>query len=382
MNNKKTLLAIVLCSTLLFAWCTDNINQNTAQPIKIWFIAPLSWPVANYGLDAVNAFKDSLEKFKAQNPDIKIETIIEDGKCDWKDGASAWQKLITVDKVDVILWWWCSSETIAAGQIAQDNNITIFSAWSSSPAISDLWDYVFRLRNDAVSAIKLNNYISKNHKRIAIIYENTDFWKWIINKFKTLYTWEISIDIPFSTDEKDFSIIANTIKANWNNIDGILLMNWADAGAIGIIKALQKAWIYEQFRNNIVGVYQLTSKAFLEWVGLETAEWLKQVNIDLIKLSGERWQKYIDAFKQKYWIKWVDQYILVDVEWAEIIFDAIKEWARSSEDFKNYFEGITENNKRNSLLWDYYFDAQGDAVGFEWALVIEEIKNGKWVAID
>jgi len=50
----------------------------------------------------------------------QIELVVEDGKCNGKDATAAVQKLINIDKVAVIAGGACSSETLAAGKIAQE----------------------------------------------------------------------------------------------------------------------------------------------------------------------------------------------------------------------------------------------------------------------
>lgn len=162
---------------LLLTGCVENtdINKNDIETIKIWMIAPL-WSVASaYGEDAVNVKKDAIEQFNTENPNINIELIVENGNCDGKSATSAAQKLITVDKVPIILWWSCSSETLAAWKLANDNKVVLLSASASAPAISDIWPYVFRFRNDVHAAKKLWEYVSEHNKNIAIIYEKTDY---------------------------------------------------------------------------------------------------------------------------------------------------------------------------------------------------------------
>ena len=77
-----------------------------------------------------------------------MELIFEDGRCTGKDAVTAVNKLINVDKVDVIVGGVCSSETIPAGEIAQQNGVPMISPTSSSPTISDIGEYIYRSWTD------------------------------------------------------------------------------------------------------------------------------------------------------------------------------------------------------------------------------------------
>jgi ABC-type branched-subunit amino acid transport system substrate-binding protein len=68
-----------------------------------------------------------VEQFNATHTGIQIQLVVEDGKCEGKDGTSAAQKLVAIDKVQAIAAGYCSAEVIAAGRIAQDNGVFLIS---------------------------------------------------------------------------------------------------------------------------------------------------------------------------------------------------------------------------------------------------------------
>jgi len=121
---RKIMLGAFGLGLLALAGCWVSIpNAQGPQTVKIWVIAPLSEWAATYGQDAINAYKEVV----AKNNDDKytFELVVEDGKCSGKDAVSAAQKLINVDKVQVIVWGVCSSETIPAAAIADQNKVVI-----------------------------------------------------------------------------------------------------------------------------------------------------------------------------------------------------------------------------------------------------------------
>jgi branched-chain amino acid transport system substrate-binding protein len=88
-----------------------------------------------------------MNEFNASSKDVKMELVIEDGKCNGADATSAAQKLITVDRVPVMIGGVCSSEALAVSKIAQENKIVNIVAASQSPNISQVGNYIFRYAN-------------------------------------------------------------------------------------------------------------------------------------------------------------------------------------------------------------------------------------------
>ena len=95
---------LMLCVGLItLTGCASKTSSTQVQTVKVGVIAPLSGPPANYGEDAVHAYSFITDKWNKEHPELQIQLVIEDGKCDGKDAASAAQKLISVDNVQVIV---------------------------------------------------------------------------------------------------------------------------------------------------------------------------------------------------------------------------------------------------------------------------------------
>ena len=132
--KKHVLLWVMLFASVVLVGCgaqqtntSSTVNtwkkvvKQETWPIKLWVIAPLSWPASTYGSDVMHWYTTVLEEINAAwwIDGRQVELVVEDGKCSWKDATSAMQKLVNVDKVVAVLWWACSSETIPAWKIAQ-----------------------------------------------------------------------------------------------------------------------------------------------------------------------------------------------------------------------------------------------------------------------
>ncbi|MBU0727984.1 ABC transporter substrate-binding protein [Patescibacteria group bacterium] len=178
---KKLLLFFGMISVMLLSACaTQDVIEEAASElpdvIKIGYIGPLSGNAAAYGQDV----KEGIELYFTQNPSIDgktVEVIYEDGKCNGQDSANAAQKLITVDKVAVILGGQCSGETLAAAPIAEQNQVVMISSLSSSPDVTTAGDYIFRNypSDMKVSGTLVDDLLDKDYKAIAILAEQTDY---------------------------------------------------------------------------------------------------------------------------------------------------------------------------------------------------------------
>ena len=123
---KKVSLFAVLATVLFLTGCAadksgdamekecDAMMEKAEIPdvVKIGFIAPLTGNAAALGQDD----KAGVVHYFELNPTIDgktVEVIYEDGKCNGQDAANAAQKLVNVDKVQVIIGGLCSGETLA-----------------------------------------------------------------------------------------------------------------------------------------------------------------------------------------------------------------------------------------------------------------------------
>jgi branched-chain amino acid transport system substrate-binding protein len=128
-----------------------------------------------YGEDAVNAYRYIANQFNASQTNLNIELIIEDGKCEGRAATSAVQKLIDVDGVHVIVGGICSSETVSAGKIAQQQGIPMVSPVSSSPEVSTIGEFIFRFFNDDDITKILAHYLETlNIEKVVLVAEQSD----------------------------------------------------------------------------------------------------------------------------------------------------------------------------------------------------------------
>jgi branched-chain amino acid transport system substrate-binding protein len=182
MNMRKLAIIIILVVALLLASCgsTGTVDGeiqvdgtvDTVEKIKIGFMGPLSGDAAAYGLSIQRGVELALA-----DTGVDIEFIVEDSMCDAKEAATAVNKLINVDGVVAIVGEVCSSATLAAAPIAEAAGVVMVSPSSTSPALTDAGDYLFRtVPSDALQGNVGAGIVSDmGYSKLAVLYVNDDY---------------------------------------------------------------------------------------------------------------------------------------------------------------------------------------------------------------
>lgn len=380
---KKYLL--IACFVILFlCWCSNKDTSlvgsdvsTGVQTVKIWTVIPLSSSsTSNYGEDRANISTYLVDKFNKENTWVHVEMIIEDGKCNTKDATSAAEKLINIDKVDLFVWWGCSSEGIAVWQLAQQNNILFINWISSAPDLSYIWDWIYNYKNDLYAWKRLAEFLNKKVANIVLVYENTSFGKWLKDVIEAEYTWKILQTISLNSDENDLYLLIKQIENL--NPDWVVLMNQSEEMLSREIMELNNEWLLDKYRWKLFWAYVFASQRARESIW-DLLEWAYQVNVSDVDTFWEKWIKFFDEISKVYSIQAVPSYDLIWAESLNIALDAIKQWNYDSLSIKNYLESITEDNYRSWLIGDYYID-DNQAIWIKYS--IQQVLNWDLVTVE
>lgn len=203
----------------MLAGCGQKQVSSSELPdvIKIGFVGALTGNAASYGQDV----KAATELYFKEHPTISgkpVQVIYEDGKCNGQDAANAAQKLITIDKVQVILGGVCSGETLAFAPIANENKVAVVSPTSSSPAVTTAGDYIFRVYpSDAqVGAALVDDAVKHGYKKVALFTEQTDYAQGyrmaVKNRLVTYPDVTLVTDEAYAVDNADFRTLLAKVK--------------------------------------------------------------------------------------------------------------------------------------------------------------------------
>ncbi len=214
MIKNLKILFIVIITLLFITACAKKETLKVAEikePIKIAIITPLTGDAAVWGLEVKNGAEIAYVSFRSQKINGReVQLLFEDDKCDGKEGVTAIQKLINVNKVKITGGTVCSSVALAIAPIDEENKIIHLSAGASNPQITTAGDYMFRIwPSDDFEGNKIAEYASNilSIKSVAILYVNNEYGLGLKNAFTkklTDYKGTILIEETFAPSSNDF----------------------------------------------------------------------------------------------------------------------------------------------------------------------------------
>jgi branched-chain amino acid transport system substrate-binding protein len=121
----------------------DAKGAKGVKEVKVGVILPLTGATATFGQESLNGLKLALEQSAKEAPQLKMQ--VEDTQGTPAGAAAAVNKLISTDKVAVIIGEVASSNTIAASTAAQSAQIPLMTHASTNDAITIGKDFISRI---------------------------------------------------------------------------------------------------------------------------------------------------------------------------------------------------------------------------------------------
>lgn len=185
----KYLSFVILLLTIVLSGCSTLQKEET---IKIGAVLPLTGEgTPDQGQASQKAIMLAIDEINARGGinGKKLEAIFEDSQCQAKNGVTAITKLINVNKVNFVIGDICDSVTGAIMPIAEQNKVVLITPGSTSPAISNAGDYIFRFwfsENDLGDIVAKTAY-DMGKRKIAILYINNAWGEAQKNGVKTRF---------------------------------------------------------------------------------------------------------------------------------------------------------------------------------------------------
>lgn len=176
-------LPVMVAAVMLLSACggAGGSDGTPAETVKVGVLMPLTGATAWGGKTIKVAAEMAAAEINEQGlaGKYKIELVPADSQCEPRSANDAAEKLITQDKVQLLVGEWCSSASIAAGQVASDRKIPMLVNISTADGIAkNGGPYTFQ------SAMP-NRYINEREYKLltdkfqfttaAIMVENNDF---------------------------------------------------------------------------------------------------------------------------------------------------------------------------------------------------------------
>jgi len=184
---KRRLSLFALLSAVLAMIVSPAVTH--AKDIVVGTSVALTGKYARTGQDQLNGFSMWVEEVNARGGLLgnKVRLVHYDDESKPETSAKLYEKLITDDKVDLLIGPYSSAVTKAASTVAEKYNFPMVSSGDSD---SEIWrrgyKNIFGLYTPANTCMDqiLEFAKSKGLKRVALVYENTDFPRDVANGVK------------------------------------------------------------------------------------------------------------------------------------------------------------------------------------------------------
>ena len=228
-SKKSMRLAGALLGTMLlggvFAGCGGGGNEAKSDEIKIGANFEMTGNVANYG----NATLEGLKLAIKETNDAggingkKIKLIEVDNKSEASESVNAATKLISDDKVKLIVGPAVTANVIAESQVATDSKVPVLAPDATSPAVTvengQVKDFIFRScfidpqQGDVMAKFAIDNLKAKT----AVIYidNSSDYSKSLGQVFKEKFEaagGTVVMQEAFLQKDQDFKAALTKIK--------------------------------------------------------------------------------------------------------------------------------------------------------------------------
>ena len=228
MLKKKSSLIGLLAAVSLFGAVLTGCSSTPAaatNEIKIGGNFELTGGVANFGKQTVNGIQLAFKEANAAGGVLgkKITLVTADNKSEPSEATNAITKLITQDKVVMVLGPVASSNVLATLQVSQDNKVPVLTATGTNAKITvdngKVRPYAFRsCFIDPFQGSVMANFASKTLKaKTAVIYidSSSDYSKGLAESFEAQFVKNGGVIVAreaFLQKDQDFKATLTKIK--------------------------------------------------------------------------------------------------------------------------------------------------------------------------
>ncbi|MEK7650307.1 MAG: ABC transporter substrate-binding protein [Patescibacteria group bacterium] len=358
------LLALIFIA--VYASKSENSGEKNGETVKIGFIGPLSGFAAAWGeemRDVVEIAREEINTSGGVNGQA-LEIIYEDGKCGPKDALSAAQKLITVNKVKILLVI-CGQEALAVAPVAERNQVLMMSMWATHPDLTGAGEFIFRNSySDDDTGRVMAETINKKYGKVAVITETSDFTVGLLKAFKKYFQGEVIEENypPGTTDFRGYVLDVISKKP-----ETVVMNPNAPLGGISALRQLRQLG----YKGPIYGNYFGELEEVIEISEAEGMIFFADPNVGNNQIKSELFHKFESLYGRAPTIKFADA---VTYDSVYMIKQAIDNVGLDNSKLKDYLHSLKDFK---GVMGTYGFDENGDAIGL--LPTVKQIVNGKAV---
>lgn len=290
-----TLLAALAAICTGPAWAQDKVTLG--------IVTALTGPLAAPGKFQMNGFRLAEEEVNSGggialgSRKLRVELKVYDTRGNPGEGASAMQRLASVDKVPVVLGELSSGVAAAIGPIAQDYSLPFILTVPTGPNLTEQGNpYVFRVNaNNHQLNLALSDFLAKQGwSPIAFIAWNNDAGRGGVNGMKEMLSTAKNGYVGyFNVGEVDFASHISNIRSS--KAKAVMLFMDEEPGSLAI-KQIRDAGL----KVRLVGTLAMGSDRFLKRLDKEKLAGMVQYNAFPPNAGAARIMNFSQRYKAKY----------------------------------------------------------------------------------
>jgi len=252
---RKSLLYVVLILTVVSLVTVGCGEKKVAGEIKIGAVLPLTGDAAVYGQAMKNAIDLAVADANKETVGGKtIKVVYEDDQGAPTQAVNSLQKLVSFDKVDIVIGGAMSSLAAAMIPVADKNKVLLIAPSASSPALSSKSIYFFRVwPSDVFEAgeIAKFTYNILKLKTVSCVYVNNDYGKGASEVFKTDFIklgGTIKVNEGYEPGSTDFKSVISKVKNSKS--EGVYIPGYQKE-LIGLLRQSKEMGLKTQFIGGV-----------------------------------------------------------------------------------------------------------------------------------
>jgi branched-chain amino acid transport system substrate-binding protein len=248
MNNKssqttrifRVLLILTISALSALSW---SCRPQSKEPIRVGAVLALTGSASVWGENSKEGIELALEELNAAGGvnGTPIRVIYEDSKSEPRAAVDALRKVISSDKVPVVIGDIASSNVLAMSPVAESEKVVLISPGASNPDISNAGDYIFRnFPSDALEGQVDAEYAYRQlgWRKIAVLNIRNAYGEGISRVFKRAFAelgGALGLEDAFDQGTIDFRAQLTKLKDIAPN--GVFLAGYPDEMARLLIQA-------------------------------------------------------------------------------------------------------------------------------------------------
>lgn len=346
---------------------------------KVGLVAPMSGPNARYGAFANKGAALAAKEINAAGGVMgkKLDFVSGDSQCVPAEGVSATKRMISFDKLPIVIGDICSSVTLAMQPLAEEAGVLLLNAASSNPAITykaGVGGFKWTFRNyptdESRAAIVLEHSVKvRGLKNFAVLSVDSDYGRGAINFTKKYMPRfpeaKILSEDYYKESETDFRPVLSKIRNS--GAQAILMYGQADTTPIVARQMLElglagKVMLVGNGEFNTAKTIA-AAPAVLNG-SVEAAAWLPE-------WTSARSQKFVEEYKKAYGGEMPNNHAYTHWETTHLLAAAIKAaGSLKNDDIRNALSRI----RYESAMGPVTFDDHNQAI---LPMVLLEVADGK-----